>query len=206
MIASTHWPGGVLSARALRLACSSRTRGTLALTLNSSPTPLTWQWQSMKPGVMVAPAASICRVCALARLRMSAVDPTAMKRPFLIANASARGIAGSMVRTRALMTIASAAAPGPAPTEGWALASVSRPADAKPAAPVRAAPKPRNSLRESLVITAQLYVEGVRNVPAVAGAETHGGSNVTRLRAGARRRGLRWGKHRVARHHALAEC
>ena len=31
----------------------------LAFTLNNSPTPLTWQWQSMKPGVMVAPAASI---------------------------------------------------------------------------------------------------------------------------------------------------
>src|SRR5687767_12630123 len=101
----------------------------------------------MKPGVMVAPPASICRVCALARLRISADDPTAMNRPSLTANASARGRAGSMVMTRALMTMKSAATPGPAPGTGCALTSVSRPADAKPVAPARAAPKPMNCLR-----------------------------------------------------------
>src|SRR5688500_20202883 len=111
----------------------------------------------MKPGVIVAPAASICRVCAFARLRMSAVDPTAMKRPFLIANASARGIAGSMVNTRALMTMRSAATPGPALTDGCALTRVSRPADAKPVAPASDDPKHRHSLRVKQVIAGTQY-------------------------------------------------
>src|SRR5688500_6441736 len=111
----------------------------------------------MKPGVMVAPAASICRVCALARLRMSAVEPTAMKRPFLIASASARGIAGSMVKMRAFVTIRSAATPGPAPADGCALTRVSRPADAKPVAPASVAPKPRSALRVNLDIAGELY-------------------------------------------------
>src|SRR5688572_23640701 len=112
----------------------------------------------MKPGVMVAPPASICRVCALARLRISADDPTAMNRPSLTANASARGRAGSMVMTRALLTMRSAATPGPAPGTGCALTSVSRPPDAKPVAPARAAPKPMNCLRLIFFGMAQMII------------------------------------------------
>src|SRR5947207_230593 len=54
----------------------------------------------MNPGTTVICCASTTGVRAVARLRTSLVDPTAVKRPFFTANASARGIACSLVSAR----------------------------------------------------------------------------------------------------------
>jgi hypothetical protein len=103
----------------------------------------------MKPGVMVAPAASIWRVEAAARFLMSAFEPTAMKRPSLIAKASARGRDGSIVSTRALTTIRSATTPAPAPAAGCAsLRAATARAERSIATPARAALRPRKVFRE----------------------------------------------------------
>ncbi|PYQ89219.1 MAG: hypothetical protein DMG02_13765 [Acidobacteria bacterium] len=64
-----------------------------------------------EPGVTNICCASITRVRAAATLRTSPVDPTAMKRPFFTANASARERAASLVNTRALTTMRSASTP-----------------------------------------------------------------------------------------------
>ena len=72
----------------------------------------------MKPGTTVIRCASITGVRAVARLRTSLVEPTAAKRPFFTANASARGSAGSLVSTRPLTTIRSGSPAGGA-AAGW---------------------------------------------------------------------------------------
>src|SRR5579863_1634818 len=58
---------------------------------------------------MKAPCASQVGVPGRMRLRTSALEPTARKRPLLIANASARGCTASTVTTRALKTTSSGA-------------------------------------------------------------------------------------------------
>src|ERR1051326_4719678 len=70
----------------------------------------------MNPGTIVMPLASNVCVDLPARPRMSAVRPTATNLPSFTANASARGLAASIVYTFALVTMRSgsgAAAPEP---------------------------------------------------------------------------------------------
>ena len=74
-----------------------------------SPAPEGCECASMKPGKTVPPAASITSVPADARFRTSASDPTATKRPFLIATADAVGKSGSWVRTDPFTRIRSGA-------------------------------------------------------------------------------------------------
>jgi len=62
----------------------------------------------VKPGRMSFPAASIVRVCAFARARISAFEPTATMRLPITATASAFGFAWCIVRTLALTMIKSA--------------------------------------------------------------------------------------------------
>src|SRR5437762_8476994 len=61
----------------------------------------------MKPGSTVVLCASMTGVLRVARLRTSELLPTATKRPCFTANASARGIAVSCVRTRPFMRMKS---------------------------------------------------------------------------------------------------
>jgi hypothetical protein len=63
-----------------------------------------------KPGVASLPPASMIRVEAPAKARISALLPTALNTPFSTATASARGRAGSAVKTLALTTISDGAA------------------------------------------------------------------------------------------------
>ena len=96
---TTHSPGGVLAARS-RSACwisAIERLSTLTLTSSSIPPHAGCECASTKPGVIVIPAASMVSVPGPTRLRTSSLLPTAMKRPFLTANASARGSASSTV-------------------------------------------------------------------------------------------------------------
>ena len=52
-----------------------------------TPDEATWEWESMKPGTTVWLARSILRVLAVARERISSLEPTARKRPFEMATA-----------------------------------------------------------------------------------------------------------------------
>ena len=127
----------------------SRTVRRFVLTPNSSSTPLGWQCASMNPGTTVICCASIVVVRAVARLRTSAFDPTATKRPCLTANACARGSAGSLVNTRALTTIRSGSAAS-AGAAGGCCSKAARPKRGpRPSvnAPASTAPNPRNSPR-----------------------------------------------------------
>ncbi len=110
---STHWPGGVMAARAFSLsmidwmATNSTSNGLPTSTSYSSTSPTAWLWQSMKPGVTAAPARSSTRVLLPAR-DFSSSPPIAMMRPAFTAMALARGRAGSMVMMRALVSSRSA--------------------------------------------------------------------------------------------------
>src|SRR3954447_625643 len=108
----------------------------------------------MNPGTTVIRCASTMGVRAVVRLRTSADEPTAVKRPFLTAKASARGSAVSLVRTRALTTTRSGS-PAGAGDAGCAAAARTAPSGNRPSvkAPASAAPNPRNSPRVYLAIT-----------------------------------------------------
>src|SRR6185295_19303544 len=112
----------------------------------------------MNPGTTVMRCASRTVVRLVARLRTSLDDPTAVKRPCLIANASARGAAASLVSTRALTTTRSGSPPGAA-APGCAArgCTIFRPPGSRPRliAPASAAPNPRNSPRVYLAIARQ---------------------------------------------------
>ena len=60
-----------------------------------NPAPEGCECASMKPGTTVAPAASMIAVFGPARFLTSSFDPTATKRSFLIAKASAAGFAST---------------------------------------------------------------------------------------------------------------
>src|SRR5438445_10961873 len=107
----------------------------------------------MKPGTTVIRCASTAGVGAVAGLRMSPVEPTAVNRPFLTANASARGAAASLVSTRALTTIRSGSPPGAAACA--AAGCSTRETRPRLKAPASAAPNPRNSARVYLAITGE---------------------------------------------------
>src|SRR5262245_15995172 len=122
----------------------------------------------MNPGVTVAPAALITRVRAVARLRRSALGPTARNVPSFTAKASARRWRSSMVYTRALTTTKSASTPGPA-AGACATEDGDAPREANEAdgpdpfrpvtpAPANAAPKPRNSPRVIFAMRLTGYV------------------------------------------------
>jgi hypothetical protein len=95
----THSPGGVSETRFAIAAwiASMLRRSQFTCTSSETPPEEGWVWASMNPGVTVIPSASMSSVEEDARFRTSELDPTATKRPFFTANASALGRSGSMV-------------------------------------------------------------------------------------------------------------
>ena len=92
--ALTHWPGGVLSAFCLEVGqqlAHAPHVGVDAVELVDAADVAVRVDEAGRHGH--ACCASMTCVRGVARLRTSAVDPTATKRPFLTANASARGSA-----------------------------------------------------------------------------------------------------------------